>query len=280
MAERTTVRRVIGDKLLLVGLALVISAPIVLVFWIINRPPSEIASRDDLERVSDSETILVTRNLDDDALEELPRFEALQELQLNYSDITDAGMARLGECPALHTLLVHSDGITDVGLQRLSGLAELRELMLAGSTRITGDGLSVLQNFSKLRRLVIVRCPDVGDELAPHLRGLPLEIVDFEQSPDIGDGIVRALGGLEHLSHVNLNFCPNVTDEGIIAIARLPGLQVLLLHGLPRITDRALDALAGVQSLRHLELPLHSVHITEEGIAQLKKALPECEFNR
>ncbi len=278
--ERKAVGKVVMDRLLLAGLAVLLAAPVILVFWYMNQPPSEIASRDDLARIDDDEPVLVTRNLDDDALNELPRFTSLRELHLNFSDVTDSGMARIGDCRTLESLWLNCQQVTDEGLARLSPLENLQELVLVGMPRITSAGLGVVQSMPGLRRLLLVRCAGVDDGVAVHLRGLKLEAADFEQTSRVGDQTALALASMPTLREINLNFCDGVSDEGIEAIAALPALEILLLHGLSRITDRSLNALARAQSLNALDLPLRDTGITEQGIAKLKSALPDCKFNR
>ncbi len=248
----------------------------ILVFWMMNRAPDEIASRDDLAKVSDSETLLVTRNLDDDALEELPRFTELEELQLNLSDVSDAGMARVGERTTLKRLWLNCQQVTDAGLAKLADLQALEVFMIVGMPRVTHDGFAVLRNMRNLKRLAIVRCPAVGDGLAEHLGGLPLERVDFEQSIQIADRTAKALGGLNTLRDVNLNFCAEVSDDGVVALAALPQLEKLRMHDLPTMTERSLEALAKAKTLKLIELPIHNDNLSEAAIERLRKALPDC----
>jgi hypothetical protein len=275
--ERKTVARVVADRLLLAGLAVLLAAPVILVFWMMNRAPDEIASRDDLAKVSDSETLLVTRNLDDDALEELPRFTELEELQLNLSDVTDAGMARVGERTTLKRLWLNCQQVTDEGLAKLADLQALEVFMIVGMPRVTHEGFAVLRNMRNLKRLAIVRCPAVGDGLSEHLAGLPLEEVDLEQSIQIADSTAKVLATLKTLRDVNLNFCAGVSDDGVVALSNLPQIEKLRMHDLPTMTDRSLEALANAKTLKLIELPIHNDNLSEAAIERLREALPECE---
>lgn len=281
MAEGKSIGRVIVDKALLMGLAIVILAPIVAGFVLLSPGHSGmVTSRAELEDVSDDEELVVSRNLDDDALEELPRLKNLRELQLHYSDITDAGMVRVGACGTLHKLVLTAERVTDYGLAHLSNLESLQELILAGMPAITDEGLAFLVELPELRSLSIIRCPGIGPHLGKRLEGLKLEFLDLEQCRSVGDEAAAGIAKLPELKHLNLNFCEALEDEGIGKIAALPKLEVLTLHGVSRMSDVALTAIARLKSLKVLHLPLHTAPITSAGIEKLKAALPGCEINR
>ncbi|MBK8205940.1 MAG: hypothetical protein IPK87_03995 [Planctomycetes bacterium] len=281
MAEGKSISRVIVDKVLLLGLAVVILAPIVAGFVLLAPGHTGmVTSHAELEDVSDEEELVVSRNLGDDALGELARLKNLRELQLHYSDITDVGMKRVGACGTLHKLVLTAEHVTDGGLAHLGNLKLLQELILAGMPAITDDGLACLAELPELRRLSIIRCPGIGPHLGKKLAGLKLEFLDLEQCRAVGDEAATGIAKLLDLKHLNLNFCEALGDEGIGQLAALPNLEVLTLHGVSRMSDVALTAIARLKSLKVLHLPLHTAPISSAGIEKLKAALPGCEINR
>ncbi|MCA8946529.1 MAG: hypothetical protein KDB29_09915, partial [Planctomycetes bacterium] len=83
------------DKLILLGLAVLIVAPFA-IYWGISRQAPDVAgSGSDLSLLDSGDKLIVSQGLSDDDLDELARFENLEELQLHYSKITDAGMPKI-----------------------------------------------------------------------------------------------------------------------------------------------------------------------------------------
>ena len=80
---------------------------------------------------------------------ELPQ---LSELNLNYTNVTDAELEHLRGLPHLQRLYLDGTRVTDAGLKHLNGLTQLRELNL-GSTQITDVGLEYLKGLIQLEQL-------------------------------------------------------------------------------------------------------------------------------
>lgn len=275
-----TATKVIKDKALLLALALLITAPLLLAVWAWPRDPLVVETREQLQNLDDDEHLVVSRNLDDEALTELPRLTKLEELQLWQARVSDEGLAWLGKCTLLHTLVLSADKVTDRGLFQLASLKSLHTLTLAGMPEITDAGLAFLAELPALRTLSIIRCARIGPDLSGVLPTLQLEHLDLEQCRLVGDKSAQAISHIRTLKTLNLNFCEALGDEGIRHLAKLPALEVLHLHSIPLMTDESLKALAGLKTLKVLELPLHTAPITPQGIADLKAALPECQINR
>jgi hypothetical protein len=66
----------------------------------------------------------------------------------------------------------------------------------------------------------------------------------------VTDKGLKSLAGVS-VSYLNLSGCAGVTDAGLESIARLKGLEVVVLAG---------------------------TRVTTDGVASLKKALPDCNF--
>jgi hypothetical protein len=69
-----------------------------------------------------------------------------------------------------------------------------------------------------------------------------------------------------------------VTDTGLKELAEMKGLQTLDLHNTLKVTDAGLKDLAGLQGLQTLDL--RYTQVTDAGVADLQKALPDCEIRR
>ncbi len=65
----------------------------------------------------------------------------------------------------------------------------------------------------------------------------------------------------------------HLRDEDLARLENLAQLEFVMLERVP-ITDKALEHFKGLGNLRYLSLV--GTQVTEEGIAQLAKALPEC----
>jgi WD40 repeat protein len=89
----------------------------------------------------------------------------------------------------------------------------------------------------------------------------------------IGDDGLKHLAGLDGLTHLNLEHT-SVGDVGLTHLIRLSGLISLNLQA-TAVTDASLSSLTSQAALR--ELVLKETRVTAEGVARLRKALPECK---
>jgi hypothetical protein len=133
--------------------------------------------------------------------------------------------------------------VNDENLEVLGELPELRVLTLT-NTRVTDEGLLQLSRFPKLNCLYI--------------------------------------GNIDHVKLIGpagakLNTLPLLTGKGLAKLKDLPNLQVIQLIG--RLTaDSDLHAL---HELKHLVfVDLMNTSVTDAGLAELKKALPNCKIGR
>jgi hypothetical protein len=78
----------------------------------------------------------------------------LQGLNLDRTDVTDAGLRRLAGLSGLELLGLTGTKVTDSGLKNLEGLASLESLYLDG-TQVSDEGLVSLKRLGKLKRLTL-----------------------------------------------------------------------------------------------------------------------------
>ena len=96
------------------------------------------------------------------------------------------------------------------------------------------------------------------------------------------DAGMVALAGLRRLERLSLVYStgfagPQITDRGLVHLSRLSQLRSLNLIG-AKITDECLELLV---SLKRLEtLSLTGTKISDDGVAQLRRALPDCSIQR
>ncbi len=163
------------------------------------------------------------------------------------SMVDDDDLAWLAKLPDVETLeLANNQAVTDAGLAHLAGLKNLRVLYLH-RTRVTGVGLSAVAE--SLRTLSLSYSPVTDEGLAPlraagRLRNLQLK------STRIGDQGLAHLAAIKSLESLQLSNT-DITDDGLPSLAALTGLQQLSLRG---------------------------TLVTAAGVADLQRALPNCEI--
>jgi len=88
-----------------------------------------------------------------------------------------------------------------------------------------------------------------------------------------GAGLVH-LKGLTQLTRLHLERT-KIDDAGIANLASLQNLEYLNLYG-TEVTDKALDHLAGLKNLK--KLFVWQTKVTDDGVAKLKKAIPDIKI--
>ncbi len=162
------------------------------------------------------------RNLiGDEGLRHLKRLK-LEDLNLDSTGITDAGLVYLRGATNLRTLMIDDTQITDGGLVNLKGMKRLEYLYLE-QTRVSNKGLRHLVELNSLRFLDL-RETDVTDAGMPSIARLPaLENLDLDNDR-ITDAGLAYLPRCRRLRQVALRKT-DVTDAGVKYFAALPLLN-------------------------------------------------------
>jgi hypothetical protein len=160
------------------------------------------------------------RRIGDTDLAGLPEVHAPLALNLDYTNITDDGLAHLERHKQLASLSLRWANVSDAGLARLAGWKNLRSLDITG-TRVTTGGLEKW-------------LPGLT-----HLTGLQLgtdKLTDGVLAALDASGLLRSLvrrseettlqPGTEPWAHLDLREAP-VTDEGVKHLAKLTDLTSL-----------------------------------------------------
>ncbi|MBD3285532.1 hypothetical protein GF338_04265 [candidate division WOR-3 bacterium] len=134
------------------------------------------------------------------------------------------------------------------------------------------------EDISKLKQLpnlVAVIMGKTDDNDLINLKDLTnLKLLSFDVKPEITDSGLAHLEGLANLRELNLNYA-DITNAGLTHLQNLMNLRKLNLM-YTDITDAGLRHLAGLKNLKELWL---TPNITESGIEELQKALPDCNIS-
>jgi len=159
-----------------------------------------------------------------------------------------------------------------VVLGHLAGMTDLEWVDLSHRRQTTDATLKQLKGLTKLERLDI-DSTEVTDAGLKHLSGLTnLESLSLSHTKVTSPGLEN-LKGLKRLEYLSL-YGRKVTDAGFAYIKGLTALEHLSLRG-TYLTDAGLTHLKGLANLKIVDVT-YSVYISEEGIEELRKALPNC----
>ena len=228
----------------------------------------------------------------------------LQELDLRGTKVTDAGLVHLkgmnlkllgipgpattdlglknymAACAASRTTLGLSNWkISDAGLMHLKGLTNLKSLDLS-YTQVTDAGLVHLKGLTrlmslKLNKLRHLNNTPITDAGLVHLKGLTNLQTLWIEGTQVSDAGLVHLKEMSSLWDLRLHDT-KITDAGLVHLKGLTNLEQLWLVG-TKITDAGLADIKGLTKLRKLRLGFNPM-ITRAGIADLQKALPNCDI--
>ena len=107
------------------------------------------------------------------SLRVLSDLDNLQSLELDRTQVTDAGLLHLSGLTNLKTLDLRRTRITDAGLVHLKGVTNLRLLDLSGCQNITDAGLVHIKGMTKLKNLNLYRTQVTDTGTAELKQSLP-----------------------------------------------------------------------------------------------------------
>ena len=229
---------------------------------------------DHLKGLAQLQTLWLAGNkISDAGLAKLGVLSQIKKLGLKGTKITDDGLVHLSRFSHLELLDLDDTAVTDVGLKHLRGFIKLQYLGLE-RTRITDAGVTQLQDLTNLQSLSLngTRISNVAlATLEGHVHLQNLYLRDTATS-DAGIEHLRKLTGLQSLDLCDTLF----TDFGLKRLADLRQLRFLFLSA-RRKADGALERISDI-----VELPmaLRQNHFTDQGVAELQQALPNCRISR
>ena len=189
------------------------------------------------------------RKFTDADLVQLKGLSRLQMLDLTNTQITDAGLVHLKGLANLETLLIGATKITGAGLVHLKGLPELAHLGLT-DTRVSDAGLAHLKDLTNLQTLNLRFTQVTGAGLV-HLKGLNLKELRIPDQAATDTGLKHYLEAVKPPTELSLFRWKKITDAGLVHIKELTNL---------RLVD------------------LSFTQVSDAGIAELRKALPNCKI--
>lgn len=160
-------------------------------------------------------------DLDLTALDGLP---SLKHLNLDNSEITDAGLKAVGRASSLLSLSLTNTQVTDAGLAELRTLTSLEDLRL-DKLPITDAGLAHLSGLKRLKKISLFHT-GVSDNGLAVLQKLPaLEHLSLDET-QVGDVGLRHLHTCSSLKRVSV-WRTKVTVAGVQELRdALPKIQV------------------------------------------------------
>lgn len=230
----------------------------------------------------------------DEALPHLKGLQGMHTLELDHSDLSDAGAVHLAALSNLKCLDLRGTRVTDralsfvgrirslrelllpagqtaAGLSRLSELSELKRLNLSGDANLSDDALKPIASIRSLETLN-VSGTGVGDAGMAYLAEMPaLKELDAARTK-IADKGLASLARIKSLRRLDLAGTA-ITSEGFHALGEMRKLDTLIL-ATTAADDRALEALKPLYLLTTLSLSRTA--ITDAGLAHLKE-LPSLQ---
>jgi len=176
----------------------------------------------------------------------LASLHRLEELILNDSPITDAGVSQISRISSLRRLELHFAKITDRGMESVAKLPKLERLRLS-ATAVGDAGVECLRDHPALTELDLHYTKITSSALNP-IASIPnLTVLDVAMTRITDEGVTY-LAGHPRLRSLNLGS----TDASGVGLDRLPVLDDLCIGGNRRNSD--VSWLAGCQKLRRLSL--------------------------
>lgn len=228
------------------------------------------------------------------ALVEVARLKKLRVLELDDTDVGDAGLEAIKGMPALAE--VSYKDMRGVGARGMAALASLRRLdTLHLAFAEVDDSLEKLAASRSLRQLTLLRATvtdaraasiakikslrvlalsytPITDGALAHVSSLPrLATLEIASTRVTDDG-VKALGQARALTVLDLSDTAT-GDDALDALVALPKLASLVLRG-TKVTDAGAAKLARIKSLKHVDLA--GTAVTQEAVKALAKELPEA----
>jgi cellulose synthase/poly-beta-1,6-N-acetylglucosamine synthase-like glycosyltransferase/Leucine-rich repeat (LRR) protein len=200
----------------------------------------------------------------DEALRNVGRFAALEDVQLAGTNVTGGVLKHFEGLTQLKNLSLAGTHVGDAGFDAIGKLASLESLDLR-RTEIHGEGLRHLESLTNLRSLDLGETRLDDGEVSAFGKLIQLESLSMENTPITGAGFSQ-LKGLEQLASLNLNRT-RVGDSALRQLGTPPKLQRLELSS-TRVTDGGLGDILTSPQLEYLDL--FGTNITDAALAALE----------
>jgi Serine/threonine protein kinase len=192
--------------------------------------------------------------LDPIGYENLAKIKALEELQLDSSNVTDRDLEHFRHHPNIrYIVLGNCKGISDRALNAVATMPNLSMLDLS-NTEITDEGLKNLRDCTKLNR-IILEGTKISDQGLKYLSSWPAVLtINIAQSRVSGDGLRFIVGKWPGLELLELGGSTKIKPEDLECL-RNSQVKNLDIIGLP-ISNKEMQTIGTLKSL-------NSLHITK-----------------
>src|SRR5688572_24851062 len=194
-------------------------------------------------------------------------------IDFRSSWVIDTDLRELLKLPDLSFLDLSLTRITDQGMLEIKNLRGIVELNLYFAEYVTDEGLSVIKNWKKLKRLDI-RGTKISDTALEHISGITtLESLDAG-SANVTDVGIERMTSLPNLKELTIGG-NKITDSGLEPLRQMPGLTYLDLVGrqgtdsnvwVVSMSQVGLDAILTLKQLRELRLGCTGVGVGAEAV--------------
>lgn len=205
------------------------------------------------------------------ALELLPT-EGLQRLSINGTGIRD--FSGLGALQQLKSLGLNTPYFSDRDINYLSNIRGLSELRLI-KCNVSDGGISDLQSFANLNTFKLhvdsttQACLNSVAKMS-NLQNLELRGKQYD------DKCLQVLPQCANLKNLTLS-ATSLTDNGLAFVTNCPSLEHLAINYPKRISDKGVKHLLNLPELKMLVLD--GVQVSKEGVARLRRSLPNCDLH-
>ena len=238
------------------------------------------------------ELLYNSQSVDDDALGHVAKLTKLRLLDLRGCfQVSDEGLLKLETLTNMQDLKLRCTEITDEGIAVIGNMPKLRYLTIEDANYADCESLDVVADNDSFRSLTLFRL-DLDDiELKPFEGCAGIVQANFRDTVVEGSGLDYLSDSATALKSLNLaeslfsdEYAANVaqfenletldlwytdiSDEGLSEIAKLKKLKTLILKQDRDITNEGLATLGTMKSLEFLDLTETS--IDDEGLDALK----------
>lgn len=172
-----------------------------------------------------------------------------------------------------HALQMEVEREATMELARTGGFAIRKSMLCFPLDLIASKFESRL--FDRVSQMMMAECAVDDRQLSlvakfDHLRSLFLE-----HTPVTND-LLKHLSGQTELRELSLGNT-RIDNEGLRSLAALTNLHSLWIDR-TRVSDESIEVLIGFTQLHHLDI--RQTKISSDGVARIRKALPECVIHR
>ncbi|MCE9562037.1 MAG: hypothetical protein K8U57_08275 [Planctomycetes bacterium] len=207
-----------------------------------------------------------------DGAKELGKVKQLQTLDATGAFVSDDFAKSIAAATSITELKLEGGSLTDDGVKELAALTKLTTLTVAQNKKIRGTTVPALVAVKGLKYLTISNC-ELGD-LAGWSAIKGLSTLALTQAV-VNDAGLKEIAKMTQLKSLSLLGSP-ITDAGLAELKTLKALESLNLVD-TNITEKAVPILSAMKKLDFLTI--REKQVGKDGVAALKKALPNCDVN-